>query len=163
ADGVAVFQRRIDAAQAGLKAGKWSLTDVRETSPGSQVMRSDSMTLPTLLPHRRDVERVSSPPTDSPWGRPVLSARTAQRGFCQRRLSLAPAAAAGHSPALCGDVDPHGRLFAEADALGRAGDPGDLGRAAGLYLLFPRPGRGLAGPGRTDPGVRRRLGAALAG
>lgn len=80
-NGVAVFQRRIDAAEATLKVGAWSLKDARETSPGSQVMRSDTMTLPTLINNRRDVERFSSPTTISLWALPSFIKQTEQAGF----------------------------------------------------------------------------------
>jgi lipopolysaccharide export system permease protein len=80
-NGVASFQRRIDAASATLKVGAWSLSNVRETSPGSQVMHSDTMTLPTQISNRREVERFSSPTTISLWALPGFIDQTERAGF----------------------------------------------------------------------------------
>ncbi len=81
AGGVMNFQRRIEAARADLKVGAWSLTDVRETSPGSEVRRYDTMSVPTMISDRRDVERFSSPTTISLWSLPRFIRQTERAGF----------------------------------------------------------------------------------
>jgi lipopolysaccharide export system permease protein len=80
-DGVQNFQRRIQAERATLQVGAWNLTNVMEAAPGVEVLEYETMSLPTLLSDRRDIERFTTPSAISIWDLPRVIEQTEQAGF----------------------------------------------------------------------------------
>jgi lipopolysaccharide export system permease protein len=75
------FTRRLEAAEAVLHPGYWSLTDVRDTIPGGAAVRSGSGSISTNLEGRKEVERIASPNSISAWELPGVIKRTEEAGF----------------------------------------------------------------------------------
>ena len=84
------FTRRIDAAEAQLRPGAWTLLNALEGAPGARGAHYDSLSLPTPL----DVAAVGGPEVKPAavalWGLPGLIAATERAGFSavQYRLQL---------------------------------------------------------------------------
>jgi lipopolysaccharide export system permease protein len=138
------FSRRLEATEGDLMPGYWRLTDVREALPGSGTAHSDGISIPSMLDHRTAMEKFVSPSAVAFW----------------RRLSPAPAAAAGRAAALRRHGGAGRRVLAAPHAAGRPGGPGRSGRGAWLRILFCRRILRRARSRRGDPIGPRRLGAA---
>jgi lipopolysaccharide export system permease protein len=65
------FTRRLEAAQAELLPGRWRLTDVRESLPGSASFHSDRISIPSMLDHRTAMEKFASPGAVAFWRLPL--------------------------------------------------------------------------------------------
>jgi len=65
------FARRIEADQATLTPGYWRLTAVREARPGSESIRSESLSLPSTLDRRSAMEKFVSPGAVAFWDLPA--------------------------------------------------------------------------------------------
>lgn len=81
ADGEMIFRRRFEAQQADLQAGAWRMTNVREAAPGAEVQEYETLSMPTMINDRRDVERFSSPQSISLWDLPRFIQQTERAGF----------------------------------------------------------------------------------
>jgi lipopolysaccharide export system permease protein len=79
--GATSFSRRIEAASAVLLPGLWRLTDVREASPGAGSVRSETLSLPSMLDQRSALERFSSPAGVDLWRLPTVIRNTERAGF----------------------------------------------------------------------------------
>jgi lipopolysaccharide export system permease protein len=79
--GATTFSRRIEAAQAVLLPGLWRLSDVREAAPGEGSIRSETLSLPSMLDQRSALERFSSPEGVDLWRLPRVIRNTEQAGF----------------------------------------------------------------------------------
>ena len=75
------FTHRLDADEATLHPGYWSLTNVSDTIPGGVAQKSVSTSIPTNLEDGREVERIASPNSISAWDLPSTIRRTEQAGF----------------------------------------------------------------------------------
>jgi lipopolysaccharide export system permease protein len=64
------FSRRIEAAEARLAPGFWRLTDVREALPGSGLVRSEQLSIPSSLDRRTAMEKFISPGAVGFWRLP---------------------------------------------------------------------------------------------
>jgi lipopolysaccharide export system permease protein len=88
ADGRLQFRRRIEAAQAVLRAGFWNLKDVREASAGQTAVRSDTLSIRSTLTAEGAVDRFSSPEAVTFWGLPAAIRQTELAGFSARSFRL---------------------------------------------------------------------------
>jgi len=61
------FSRRIDATEALLAPGFWRLTGVREALPGSGIVRTELLSIPSSLDRRTAMEKFASPGTVPLW------------------------------------------------------------------------------------------------
>lgn len=75
------FAQRIDAAEAGLKNGRWYLSKAEEGEPGAEARSFDEMTIPSTLNERTALERFSSPAAIPFWELPAMITRTEKAGF----------------------------------------------------------------------------------
>lgn len=75
------FSRRIEAEEANLKNGYWSLSQVREATPGAGAVRYSSLSVPTTLDPGKEIEHFSSPEAISFWRLPEAIRTTEQAGF----------------------------------------------------------------------------------
>lgn len=82
------FRRRIEAAEAVLRAGLWNLRDVREAAPGQSAVRSDSLSIRSALTADGAVERFASPEAVTFWGLPAAIRQTEMAGFSARAFQL---------------------------------------------------------------------------
>ena len=80
-DGVMTFTRRIEAKSATLRVGYWSLRSVREATPGAAAQVYETLSIPTRIEGRREVESFASPGAISFWQLPRVIAQTEQAGF----------------------------------------------------------------------------------
>ena len=81
AQGGMSFNRRLEADEAVLHPGYWSLANVRDTIPGGTAVKSGSATITSTLEGRKEVERMASPNSISVWDLPGVINRTEQAGF----------------------------------------------------------------------------------
>jgi lipopolysaccharide export system permease protein len=88
ADGRLQFRRRIEAAQAVLRAGFWNLKDVREASAGQTAVRSDTLSIRSTLTAEGAVDRFSSPEAVTFWGLPAAIRQTELAGLSARSFRL---------------------------------------------------------------------------
>ncbi len=79
--GGTTFNRRIEAAQAVLLPGLWRLSDVLEAAPGQGSVRSETLSLPSMLDQRSAMERFTSPAAVDLWRLPRVIRNTEQAGF----------------------------------------------------------------------------------
>jgi lipopolysaccharide export system permease protein len=136
ANGALEFSRRIEASEARLVSGFWRLTNVREALPGAGSLSSEACRSPRPST-RGPPPNASTPRAPSRLLAPAGRHRAHRAGrLLGHALPPAPAAAVRHAPALCGHVDPGGRLLAAPDAPGRPGGPGRLGRGLGFVIFF---------------------------
>lgn len=75
------FSRRIEAREARLMPGYWRLTGVREASPGSGSIRSETLTIPSTLDEQDAIERFTKPETIAFWRLPTTIRSTEDAGF----------------------------------------------------------------------------------
>lgn len=88
ADGRLQFRRRIEAAEAVLRAGFWSLRDVREAAAGQSAVRSDSLSIRSTLTSQGALDRFSSPESVTFWGLPSAIRQTELAGFSAKAFRL---------------------------------------------------------------------------
>jgi lipopolysaccharide export system permease protein len=88
AEGRLQFQRRIEAAEAVLRAGFWNLRDVREAAAGQSAVRSDSLSIRSTLTSQAALDRFSSPEAVTFWSLPAAIRQTELAGFSTKPFSL---------------------------------------------------------------------------
>ncbi len=92
AEGRLQFRRRIEAAEAVLRAGFWNLRDVREAAPGQSAVRSDSMSIRSTLTAGAGagaaLDSFASPEAVTFWGLPAAIRQTELAGFSTMSLRL---------------------------------------------------------------------------
>ena len=88
AEGRLQFRRRIEAAEAVLRAGFWNLRDVREAAAGQAAVRSDTLSIRSTLTARGAVDRFASPEAVTFWGLPAAIRQTELAGFSARAFRL---------------------------------------------------------------------------
>lgn len=88
ADGRLQFRRRIEAAEAVLRAGFWNLRDVREAAAGQSAVRSDSLSIRSTLTSQGALDRFTSPEAVTFWNLPKAIQETELAGFSARPLRL---------------------------------------------------------------------------
>lgn len=79
--GVLDFSRRVEAARAVLSAGSWRLSEVREAMPGAGSVRSEQLTIPSLLDHRSAMEKLTAPGSVAFWRLPSTIRVTELAGY----------------------------------------------------------------------------------
>ncbi|HTI66519.1 MAG TPA: LptF/LptG family permease [Caulobacteraceae bacterium] len=81
ADGGLRFTRRIDADEARLRNGQFSLIGVRSATPGALGVRFGSVTVPSTLNMTAALERFAAPDAVPFWDLPMTIVRTERAGF----------------------------------------------------------------------------------
>lgn len=82
------FRRRIEAAEAVLRAGFWNLRDVREAAAGQAAVRSDTLSIRSTLTADGAIDRFSSPEAVTFWNLPAAIRQTELAGFSARSFRL---------------------------------------------------------------------------
>jgi lipopolysaccharide export system permease protein len=80
-DGALRFTRRIDADEARLQKGRFTLIGVRAATPGSLAVRFGEVSVPSSLNMNAALARFASPQTVPFWALPMAIARTERAGF----------------------------------------------------------------------------------
>ena len=80
-DGSLRFTRRIDADEARLQNGRFTLIGVRAATPGSLAVRFNRVTVPTSLDMTAALERFAAPRAVPFWALPATIAMTERSGF----------------------------------------------------------------------------------
>ena len=81
ARGIPQFRRRLEAGEATLMPGFWSLKDVREATAGDSSIRSDRLSIRSTLDAEAAMERLASPEAIAFWRLPKAIQLTEQAGF----------------------------------------------------------------------------------
>lgn len=81
ADGGLRFSRRIDAEEARLSRGQFSLIGVRSATPGALAVRFGSVSVPSTLNMTAALERFAAPDAVPFWALPLTILRTERAGF----------------------------------------------------------------------------------
>ncbi len=81
AGGVLQFTRRIEAAEARLDPGFWRLSDVHEAKPGTDSVRSETLSIPSTLDRHTAMEKFASKDAIGFWRLPETIARAESAGF----------------------------------------------------------------------------------
>ena len=82
------FARRIEAAEAQLDPGFWSLSDVRETTAGVGSVRSETLSIPSTLDRRTAMEKFATKDTVGFWRLPETIQRAESAGFSSAAYRL---------------------------------------------------------------------------
>lgn len=80
-EGGAEFVRRIDAAEARLRQHEWQLSGVRESTPDSGTITSETLVIPSSTDPGREVEHFASPNAISFWDLGQAIRSTEQAGY----------------------------------------------------------------------------------
>jgi lipopolysaccharide export system permease protein len=75
------FARRIEAAEARLDPGFWSLSDVRESTAGVGSVRSETLSIPSSLDRRTAMEKFAAKDSVGFWRLPETIQRAESAGF----------------------------------------------------------------------------------
>jgi lipopolysaccharide export system permease protein len=81
ADGGLQFARRIDAEEAHLRNGEFTLIGVRAATPGGLGVRFSNVSVPSTLNMTAALERFASPDAVPFWALPLTIVRTERAGF----------------------------------------------------------------------------------
>jgi lipopolysaccharide export system permease protein len=81
ADGGLRFTRRIDADEARLRNGQFSLIGVRSATPGALGVRFSTVSVPSTLNMTAALERFAAPDAVPFWDLPMTIVRTERAGF----------------------------------------------------------------------------------
>jgi len=81
AKGALRFSRRIEAAEARLERGYWRLKDVRESTPGAEPVRWDSLSIPSPLDRRTAMEKFAIKDAVGFWSLPATIQHADAAGF----------------------------------------------------------------------------------
>lgn len=80
-EGGADFLRRLDVTEARLMAHEWRLTGVRESTPDSGAITSETLSLPSSTDPGKEVEHFASPDAISFWDLGQAIRTTEQAGY----------------------------------------------------------------------------------
>jgi lipopolysaccharide export system permease protein len=81
AGGALQFTRRIEAAEARLDPGFWRLSGVHEAKPGTDSVRSETLSIPSTLDRRTAMEKFAAKDAVGFWRLPETIARAESAGF----------------------------------------------------------------------------------
>jgi lipopolysaccharide export system permease protein len=81
ADGALQFNRRIEAAEARLDPGFWRLSGVHEAEPGTDSVRSETLSIPSTLDRRTAMEKFAAKDAVGFWRLPGTIERAETAGF----------------------------------------------------------------------------------
>jgi lipopolysaccharide export system permease protein len=80
-DGALQFTRRIEASEARLDPGFWRLSDVHEAKPGTDSVRSETLSIPSTLDRSTAMEKFAAKDAVGFWRLPETIARAESAGF----------------------------------------------------------------------------------
>jgi lipopolysaccharide export system permease protein len=80
-DGALQFVRRLEAAEARLDPGFWRLSDVHEAKPGTDSVRSETLSIPSSLDRRTAMEKFAARDAIGFWRLPETIQRAETAGF----------------------------------------------------------------------------------
>jgi lipopolysaccharide export system permease protein len=80
-EGGAEFMRRLDAAEARLRLHEWRLSGVKESTPDSGAITSETLSLPSNTDPGKEVEHFASPDAISFWDLGQAIHTTEQAGY----------------------------------------------------------------------------------
>jgi lipopolysaccharide export system permease protein len=80
-DGSLQFTRRIEATEARLDPGFWRLSDVHEAKPGTDSVRSETLSIPSTLDRRTAMEKFAARDAIGFWRLPETIQRAETAGF----------------------------------------------------------------------------------
>jgi lipopolysaccharide export system permease protein len=80
-EGGAEFVRRLDANQAVLRPNEWRMTGVRESTPDSGAITSETLSLPSSTNPGREIEHFASPDAISFWDLGQAIKTTEEAGY----------------------------------------------------------------------------------
>jgi lipopolysaccharide export system permease protein len=80
-DGGAEFLRRLDASEATLHPNEWRMTGVRESTPDSGAITSETLSLPSSTNPGREIEHFASPDAISFWDLGQAIKTTEEAGY----------------------------------------------------------------------------------
>jgi lipopolysaccharide export system permease protein len=79
--GALQFTRRIEAAEARLDPGFWRLSDVHEAKPGTDSVRSETLSIPSTLDRSTAMEKFAAKDAVGFWRLPETIERAESAGF----------------------------------------------------------------------------------
>jgi lipopolysaccharide export system permease protein len=87
-DGDLTFQRRIEASEGRLLPGFWRLSEAAETLPGAGSVRSEQLSIPSMLDHRTAMEKFVSPSAVAFWRLPATIRSAEMAGYSSTGYEL---------------------------------------------------------------------------